>query len=487
MCRGDFRSLGLPNEDRMSEPQSMQLVLAVFHGVDKAEAALAKLPYRDPNVISAVIMRKDADERVQFHDVGLTPRKGAIRGVVLGGVVGLLTGGAGLALAAAGGYLGNQSVKRKQTQQTVPLRLSQVAGALGPDSSAIIAVSTQGLDHELADTLAAIGADLYETTIVGDSAMDLTSHSDEAYATLLEALAQTTGGMARLSVPYPRIHVVINPVSGTDQPILNVLNRVFHRYGVEWEISITHKYGDATELARRAAANGFDLVAGYGGDGTQHEVANGIIGTGVTMGVLPGGTGNGFANELGIPGALEPAVELLCTSHNRRKIDVAQMGDNYFIQRLFTGIEPDEQTSREDKDKYGTLAYLKRDIGRLSHLQDIPYKLIIDGQEIAVMGYKCYVVNSARAGTGLSISQHFQVDDGFLDVFMLSRNWTSTNAALNRFLNLPTETSGSYYWRGSEIRIDVDPDQPVWADGEYTGRTPVAIRVLPAALTVAVP
>jgi YegS/Rv2252/BmrU family lipid kinase len=252
-------------------------------------------------------------------------------------------------------------------------------------------------------------------------------------------------------------------------------------------VSVTHKFGDATEFARLAAESGYDLVAGYGGDGTQHEVANGLMGTGVPMGVLPGGTGNGFANELGIPKTLKPAVELLCTSHNRRKIDIAQLDDGYFIQRLFTGIEPEEQASREDKDKYGTLAYVKRDINRLSELQDIPYRLRIDGNVIEVMGHKCYVVNSGKAGTGLSISTQFSVDDGYLDVFMLSRDRKSTEGAIERFLNLDAGEAGLYYWRGQEIDIEAEPDQPVWTDGEYTGRTPVSIKVLPAALTLAVP
>jgi diacylglycerol kinase family enzyme len=202
---------------------------------------------------------------------------------------------------------------------------------------------------------------------------------------------------------------------------------------------------------------------------------------------LPGGTGNGFANELGTPTTLRAAVEMLCTSYNQRRIDIAQLEDGFFVQRLFTGIEPDEQTSREDKDKYGTLAYLKRDIRLMKEVQDIPYKLTIDGEEIEVMGHKCYIVNSATAGTGVSIAQKFAVDDGILDVFMLSRDRASTSGVVNRFLNLDNEKAGAYYWRGQDITIDTDPDQPVWTDGEYTGRTPVTAKVQPGALTLAVP
>ena len=92
---------------------------------------------------------------------------------------------------------------------------------------------------------------------------------------------------------------------------------------------------------------GVDLVVGYGGDGTQHELANAVIGTATPMAVLPGGTGNGFARELGIPKELRAAVELICTGGRVRQIDVGRIGEQYFIQRMYAGVEPEEQTSRE--------------------------------------------------------------------------------------------------------------------------------------------
>lgn len=464
--------------------KTVHLVLAVFNGKENAEKVVEQLPKRNPQVISAVVMTKDADENVQLKDIGLTPGKSAVGGAVLGGVVGVLTGGSSLALGALGGVIGHHVVTKKQTAQLIPEQLRKIAGTMGPDSSAIVAITKNEPEPANTAALKTMGGAIFTAEIPPEASDDL---DDEVYSSLLEALAASTGGEAKHAVPYRRIHVVINPAAGKDEPVINVLNRVFGKYNIDWEVSITRKYGDATQFARQAAADGFDLVAGYGGDGTQHEIANGLMGTKTIMGVLPGGTGNGFANELGTPTTLEPALELLCSSYNRRKIDVAQVGDDYFIQRLFTGIEPEEQTSREEKDKYGTFAYLIRDVNRLSSLQDIAYKLTIDDEEIEVMGYKCYVVNSAKAGTGLSISTKFSVDDGFLDVFMLSRDSKSAGAALERFFNLNTDKAGMYYWRGKEIRIETEVDQPVWTDGEYTGRTPVALKVLPGGLTVAVP
>ncbi len=71
-----------------------------------------------------------------------------------------------------------------------------------------------------------------------------------------------------MGLPYSKIHVVINPAAGQDEPMLNMLNDVFQPAGVKWDVSLTHQAGDATRLAAEAAASGVDLVAAYGGDGT---------------------------------------------------------------------------------------------------------------------------------------------------------------------------------------------------------------------------
>lgn len=474
----------------MTENSDHQLILAVFNGTDGAQTAVKQIPKWGKHTVEAIVLQKDADGKSTFHDVGRTPKKGTIGGIILGGALGVLTGGTGLALGILGGALGHHHSKKKLTTEKVPDGLIKTAGSLGLDSSAIIAVIEGDVSPETKTVVEEMDGHFYQIDIPADIAEKTEEQKTKIFADLLEDLAEKTGGEAKLDVPYRKIHVIINPVSGKDQPILNVLNDVFYKNDIEWDISITKKFGDATEFARKAAESGCNLVVGYGGDGTQHEIANGVMGTGVPMGVLPGGTGNGFGNEMGLPTELRPAVELLCSSYNTRNIDIVKLvdgGEGYFVQRLFTGIEPEEQTSREDKNKYGTLAYLGRDIKRLGNVKDIKYTLTIDGETIEVMGHKCYVVNSAKAGTGLSISKNFKVDDGYLDVFMLSQDKKSTDAALNRFFNLENEKAGMFYWRGQKIKIDAETDQPVWTDGEYTSRTPVTMEVVPGGLTVVVP
>ena len=300
--------------------------------------------------------------------------------------------------------------------------------------------------------------------------------------------------------PYGRVHVVINPASGKDEPILNTLNDVFREYGVDWDVSVTHKYGDAAAQVAVAIANGVDLVAGYGGDGTQHEVANAVVhaarheGRDVVMGILPGGTGNGFARELGVPGKLRDAVVLLCTSRNTRAIDVgrlsvsqAQADSRYFIQRVYVGVEPEEQTSREEKDKYGVFAYAVIMTHHSGPSKPFRYTVDLDGETAEIEGSKVYIINSGMMGTGLKIEHMYSIDDGLLDCFVVDKaNFDTLKSATERFLHLPAAGASKHFTQARVVSLDAEPDQPIWADGEYMGRTPIKIDVLPGALRIVV-
>jgi diacylglycerol kinase (ATP) len=97
-------------------------------------------------------------------------------------------------------------------------------------------------------------------------------------------------------------------------------------------------------------------------------------------------------------------------------------------------------------------------------------------------------VNSGMMGTGLRITHEYAVDDGLLDAFAIDgRTRDTIVAAASRFLDLHTASASRYHRQCRTLRIETAPDQPVWADGEYIGRTPVSIEVSPRALSVVVP
>ena len=91
-------------------------------------------------------------------------------------------------------------------------------------------------------------------------------------------------------------------------------------------------------------------------------------------------------------------------------------------------------------------------------------------------------------GKGFKVTHTYAIDDGLLDAFILNAEARETiTAAVDRFLDRDTPAAKRYYRQCRELSLDTDPDQPVWADGEYIGRTPVTVKVMPGALSVVVP
>src|SRR5580765_3064283 len=125
------------------------------------------------------------------------------------------------------------------------------------------------------------------------------------------------------------------------------------------DVAFTSGAGEARILAAGPAARGYTTVVAAGGDGTINEIVNGLVGTGVTLGVLTVGTMNVFAAELGIPSELHEAWEIILPGHTR-EIDLARANEQYFVQ--LAGVGLDAQVVKE------TTWSMKRSLGPLSYL-----------------------------------------------------------------------------------------------------------------------
>jgi len=290
---------------------------------------------------------------------------------------------------------------------------------------------------------------------------------------------------------YKRIHVIINPAAGHDEPILNVLNDVFHPAGVKWDVSITHEFGDATRLAKEAVASGIDLVAAYGGDGTQMEVANGLLGTEVPLAILPGGTGNAMAHELKVPINLRQAAEIIVSNPKRSAVDLARIGDQVFMLRAYAGLSPEIAASREEKDKYGQLAYVQATLKFLSKVPPAHYRATIDGEVIEGEALIVFILNAGSIGGVLGIDLpkvgDVIVSDGLLDVYAVTKGVQPLRAISHHVFHQGESLAGVYHWRGKEITLHADPHQEVWIDGEIGGQTPFTVTTMPKSLYILVP
>ena len=295
-----------------------------------------------------------------------------------------------------------------------------------------------------------------------------------------------------MNLPYPKVHVIINPAAGKNEPILNVLNDVFHPAGVTWDNSLTHKSGDAARQAAEAAAKGVDLVAAYGGDGTQMEVANGLLGTGVPQAILPGGTGNAMAHELKVPINLRQAAELIVSSPQRRAVDLARIGDQIFMLRAYCGLSADEAASREQKDKYGQLAYVQAALKFIREVPETHYRATVDGELIEGEALIVFILNAGSIGgvMGIEIPEigDVSVSDGYLDLYAITKGVKPLRAISKYLLHRENDVNvGVYCWKGKEISIAAASEQDVWIDGEMGGKTPFTVTTIYQALEIVVP
>jgi diacylglycerol kinase (ATP) len=291
---------------------------------------------------------------------------------------------------------------------------------------------------------------------------------------------------------FKKVHVIVNPASGHPQPILRTLNNVFHPADIDWNVSITRRSGDVRRFARDAATAGVDAVAIYGGDGSVMEAASGLMGSKVPLGILPGGTANCMANELGIPIPLDKACRLINSESSKvRTVDLGQSGDRYFALRIGAGHSAEEVkgADRNLKDKFGPMAYWISSIKALRQPTISHYLLDLDGEQVESEGLTCLIANSGNLGApGLSFSSDIDVSDGLLDVLVIrNKDIDSVISLLNSVAGHQADTLSLPHWKAKEVTLVADPPQAVQGDGEIWGETPISARVVPEAVRVIVP
>jgi YegS/Rv2252/BmrU family lipid kinase len=296
-----------------------------------------------------------------------------------------------------------------------------------------------------------------------------------------------------------RIHIVVNPASGQDRPVLSILNDAFHPSGLDWEVRVTKEAGDAYRYAREALAAGVDAVGAYGGDGTVMEVASALVNTPVPLAIFPGGTANVMSVELGVPSDPAEACALVTGAPSSiRTIDVGEYGHHIFLTRVGMGLESNviEKTAREQKDRMGWLAYALNMMRELREPKVSDYRLTLDGKLIDTEGLICVIANSGiitpNSGvpgrTVLSFAPGISVSDGVLDVVVIRAGDLGSLLAVAASLVAGNEDAEPLlHWKAREVRVEADPPQTVQLDGEIIDQTPVSARILPSALRVIVP
>jgi YegS/Rv2252/BmrU family lipid kinase len=290
------------------------------------------------------------------------------------------------------------------------------------------------------------------------------------------------------------IHVIINPAAGRGENILNIVNASLKESGIKWEALVTHKKGDAIKFAKDAVKAKVDAVAVYGGDGTIMESISGLMGSEMPVVILPGGSANVLANELGIPSDLKEACTLMGIGPLEMKtIDVGQFDKRFFISGISIGFEADvvKGADRETKNRMGIFAYFWSAAAALKKTTKVAYHLVIDGEKHDVEGLTCIITNTGNIGfSKISFDKHIDISDGFLDVIVVRKaNLSLLKLMVVTFIKRerPENWELVKHWQGKDIRVSSSPKQTVQCDGEILKELPQRITIIPGAIRVLVP
>lgn len=275
---------------------------------------------------------------------------------------------------------------------------------------------------------------------------------------------------------------IVNPVAGNGIAIkmTGTIHKLFKELklkyqDISYEIVYTKEEGHATQIAKKYSAMGDYRIYAVGGDGTLNEVLNGMMGSGSSLGCIPGGSGNDFIKSL-VETFDRRRILMNTVLGQVEEIDVPSVDGRYFINIASMGFDASVVNNVEKwkNIKYlpNKFAYLASVLDTAKDFQNLSLKIVVDGKEIVTEAFMVAIANAKYYGGGIKIAPEADYKDGLLDVLLVR---DINRAKIMKFL--PKAIPGKHMGleevtllRGKQI--DLYSDEPVFVniDGELEAR-----------------
>ena len=266
--------------------------------------------------------------------------------------------------------------------------------------------------------------------------------------------------------------------------------------GLRIEVARTSGPGHGGELARQAVADGAELLIAHGGDGTIMEVASAVVGTATPVGILPAGTGNRLADNLGIRRGRRAATDAILHGH-ARTIDLGRFTGadgrvRYFAVAAGCGVDAETMhlASSRWKRILGGGAYVGAAVRAAAALRRVEVRI---ETEAGVHEGCAVMVIVANCGGIVPFTPPFSprilLDDGFFDIMVMdARTFPVAARVATRLLSgRPHGDAAITFLRARRAHVVATPDLPAQADGESAGRSPFLAEIVAGGLTVLAP
>ena len=277
-----------------------------------------------------------------------------------------------------------------------------------------------------------------------------------------------------LESALPMIPVILNPGarSATAGRRTNDIRGLSPQIQL-WE---TTGAGDASRLAEELARDGAKLIVAAGGDGTVNEVVNGIVRAGAAgrtaLGVLPTGTMNVFAAELGLPSARLEVCWQAITGGQTREVDLWALNGHFFVQLAGVGLDAAiiRETTWESKKRFGPLSYVISGIKLLGRSAPT-LRVEAEGQDGVMTGTLVLIGNGRHYGGPFPLFPQAVPSDGLLDVVVMpGHGWREFYAVGRAIMSGHyAGRGGLHYFQTERLRVEADETVPFEVDGELAG------------------
>jgi len=294
-----------------------------------------------------------------------------------------------------------------------------------------------------------------------------------------------------------RALLITNPAAArTDARAVTAIRDTLRRGGWSVDVLATTQAGDARRFAAEARIQGFDVLVCYGGDGTAMQIAAGAVGSGIPLGIVPGGTGNLLAGNLRLPKSPAAAARAILKG-KPLPLDLGSVaradGTHYFAVCCGTGFDAAlmAATGSAEKRRWKMAAYIARAFAALPRVTSPLHRVTVDGIVRELPAALVLVANCGElVPPFLRLRDGVAPDDGWLDVLVLRAEGTIESlAAFFELVRRPRNGMRRlWFGRGRVVRVEVldGAARPMQLDGEPWGDTPFEARVLPGALSVIV-
>ncbi|MBQ9185221.1 MAG: diacylglycerol kinase family lipid kinase [Bacteroidales bacterium] len=285
-----------------------------------------------------------------------------------------------------------------------------------------------------------------------------------------------------------KIAFIVNPISGgkNKKKIISMIESRMASSGIKWQLCPTEYAGHAISLAHEADA---DVVVAVGGDGTVSEVAQGLLGTGKALGIIPCGSGDGLALHLGISRTPSKALEQLLGGE-KVDMDACNVNGRPFFCTTGVGFDADVALAFAQAGKRGLKTYVSKSWSIWKHYKPLTYKINVDGTVTELPAMFVTVGNANQWGNRAKITPEASVRDGLLEVTAVKpfHFWQFPALGFRLFAGSANKSRKVLHFRGKKVVITRPAAGAIHFDGDPSEMgTSLEVNLKPSALYAIVP